>query len=142
MALYEAVFIARQDLTAENVDSLSDKLSQIIIDKGGKVPSKEYWGVRNLAYKINKSSRGHYVSLNVESENEGIEEFKRVVGLNEDIVRSNIFKVENHAKDPSELKVSDDAKSYKPSEARKDDKKKKPARTGIGAEIDKIVINT
>lgn len=140
MALYEVVFIARQDLTAENVDALSEKLSQIIVSKGGKLAGKEYWGVRNLAYKINKSSRGHYVSLNIESGNEGIEELRRVAGLNEDIVRSNIFSVEEHSK-TSELKVSDDAKSYKPAPISRDDKKKPGNKTAISAEIDKIVIN-
>ena len=54
MALYETVFITRQDLTAEDVDGLSDKLSKIITDGKGKILSKEYWGLRNLTYKIKK----------------------------------------------------------------------------------------
>ncbi|NBV05967.1 MAG: 30S ribosomal protein S6, partial [Proteobacteria bacterium] len=61
MALYETVFIARQDLTAEDVDALSSKLAKIITDANGKLVSKEYWGLRNLAYKVKKNSRGHYV---------------------------------------------------------------------------------
>jgi small subunit ribosomal protein S6 len=140
MALYEAVFIARQDLTTENVDSISEKLSAIITDRKGKVVATEYWGLRTLAYKINKNPRGHYVSLSIESENEGIEEFRRVAGLNEDIIRSNIFQVEEHSKDPSALMVSDTAKNFKPTEAGK--AKKSDERIALDVQIDKIVINS
>ena len=57
MALYEVVFIARQDLSVEDVDNLSDKFSKIVTDHKGKVVSKEYWGLRTLAYKINKARK-------------------------------------------------------------------------------------
>ena len=67
MPLYETVFIVRQDATADDVDALTDKLAKIITDEGGKIVSKEYWGLRQLAYKINKNSRGHYVLLNIDS---------------------------------------------------------------------------
>lgn len=137
MALYEAVFIARQDLTAENVDALADKLSATITEKKGKVVSKEYWGLRNLAYKINKTLKGHYVLLNIESGNEGIEELRRVAGINEDIARSAIFEVEEHSKEPSRLSVSKTAKEYKPDPNKKDKKKSE-----LDLKIDKIVINT
>ena len=139
MALYEAVFITRQDLAAQGVDDLSDKLSKIITDAKGKVVSQEYWGLRDLAYKINKNPRGHYVSLNIESNNDGINELKRVIGINEDIIRSNIFKVEEHSKEQSALAVSKNAKDYKPSEDKKD--KKSDKKTAFDAQIDKIVIN-
>lgn len=136
MALYEAVFITRQDLTAESVDSLSDKLSEIITRYNGKIISKEYWGLRDLAYIINKNAKGHYISLNIKSENEGIEELRRVAGINEDIIRSNIFKVEAHSKESSKLMVSTNAKDYKPSESKKSEHKR-----AIDSEIEKIVIN-
>jgi small subunit ribosomal protein S6 len=139
MALYEAVFIARQDLTAENVDSLSDKLSEIITSHKGKIIKKEYWGLRNLAYKINKSLRGHYVCLNIESEDEGLTELKRIAGLNEDIIRSNIFVVKEHAKEPSELMVSATAKDYKPEPINKKDNN--VPRTAFAAEVAKINLN-
>jgi len=135
MALYEAVFIARQDLTAENVDALSDKLSDIITTNNGKIVGKEYWGLRNLSYKINKNPRGHYFCLNIESANEGINELKRVCGINEDVIRSAIIKVEKHSGELSALAVSEKAKGYKPSDS---DKK---AETKISSEIKKVVIN-
>jgi len=140
MALYEAVFIARQDLTAETVDSLADKLSEIITSRNGKIISKEYWGLRNFAYKINKSARGHYVALNIESGNDGINEFKRVAHLNEDIVRSTIFKVEEASHQPSWLMVSTNAKDYKPGDAKNKDYRS-AERKNFDAQIEKIVIN-
>lgn len=140
MALYEAVFIARQDLTAENVDALSDKLSDIITSRKGKIISKEYWGLRDFAYKINKSSRGHYVSLNFESENDGIEEFRRIAGLNEDVVRSNIFKIETNDNQASWLKVSKNAKDFKPNDTKGHDHRS-AERKNFDDQITKIVIN-
>lgn len=114
MSLYETVFIARQDLTADDVDALAGRLSKIISDGNGKVVSKEYWGIRNLAYKINKSLRGHYVLFNIDSEYPAVAELNRVMGYNEDIVRSSTFKVESHSPEASELFLSVNAKDYKP----------------------------
>jgi len=112
MALYEAVFIARQDLTPEDVDSLVNKFSKIITEGGGKIISTEYWGLRNLAYVINKNSRGHYVLLNIDSDNSAISEMNRVIGYNEDIIRSITYKVEKH-EEQSSLYVSNSAKNLK-----------------------------
>lgn len=112
MALYEAVFIARQDLTPEDVDSLVNKFSKIITEGSGKIISTEYWGLRNLAYVINKNSRGHYVLLNIDSDNSAISEMNRVIGYNEDIIRSITYKVEKH-EEQSLLYVSNSAKNLK-----------------------------
>ncbi len=112
MALYEAVFIARQDLTPEDVDSLVNKFSKIITEGSGKIISTEYWGLRNLAYVINKNSRGHYVLLNIDSDNSAISEMNRVIGYNEDIIRSITYKVEKH-EEQSSLYVSNSAKNLK-----------------------------
>ncbi|MFT5702899.1 MAG: small subunit ribosomal protein S6 [Rickettsiales bacterium] len=112
MSLYEVVFIARQDLSSEDVDILSDKFSTIITDLKGKIVSKEYWGLRDLAYKIKKNSRGHYILLNIDSEFEAIAELKRIIGFSEDVVRSIILQVKIHQENTL-LKVSTDAKSHK-----------------------------
>jgi small subunit ribosomal protein S6 len=112
MALYEVVFIARQDLSVEDVDALSDKFSKIIAEYKGKVVSTEYWGLRNLAYKINKNSRGHYIMLNVDAAHDAIKELQRVIGFNENIIRSQILAVKEH-KNPSKLKVAKDARDFK-----------------------------
>ena len=112
MALYEVVFIARQDLSVEDVDALSDKFSKIITEYKGKVVSTEYWGLRNLAYKINKNARGHYIMLNADAPHDAVKELQRVIGFNENIIRSNIFAVKEH-QNPSKLKVSKDARDFK-----------------------------
>jgi small subunit ribosomal protein S6 len=116
MPLYETVFIARQDLAADDVDSLTARLCKIITDGGGKVVAKEYWGLRNLSYKVNKNSRGHYVLLNINSKYEAVAELKRVIGFNEDVIRSATYAVEAHEGE-SLLFASETAKDYKPSKA-------------------------
>ncbi len=112
MPIYETVFIARQDLAAEDIDALTDSLSKIVTSAGGKVASKEYWGARNLAYKIKKNTRGHYVFLNIESEYPAVAELNRVMGFNEDIIRSVTFQVDEHQSE-SALLVSKSAKDFK-----------------------------
>jgi small subunit ribosomal protein S6 len=111
MSLYETVFIARQDLTAEDVDALSSKFAKIITDANGKV-EKEYWGLRNLSFKVKKNSRGHYILLKINSEYPAVAELKRVMGFNEDVIRSATFSVEVH-KDESYMFQSANAKDYK-----------------------------
>lgn len=113
MALYEAVFIARQDLTNEDVDALTNKFCKIITDGKGKIVSKEYWGLRNLAVKINKNSRGHYVMINIDANYPAVAELKRVVAYTEDVVRSAVFLVEAHQEETS-LFLSATAKEFKP----------------------------
>jgi small subunit ribosomal protein S6 len=132
MALYEVVFIARQDLSVEDVDNLSDKFSKIIAEYKGKVVSTEYWGLRNLAYKINKNARGHYIMLNLDASHDAIKELQRVIGFNENVIRSNIFAVKEH-QNPSKLKVSKDARDFKAG------KISEPAPSLF--DFDKIIIN-
>ena len=130
MALYETVFIARQDLAADDVDALTGKLSKIITDGKGKIVSKEYWGLRNLAYKVKKNSRGHYVLLNINSDYAAVAELKRVMGFNEDIIRSSVFKAEEHLEE-SPLFLSATAKDYKPGKL---PVKKEPTKSDLVAD--------
>jgi len=113
MPRYETVFIARQDLTVEDLDALTAKLSKIITDEKGKIVSKEYWGLRSLAYKVKKNSRGHYVLLNIDAKYAAVAELNRVMGFNEDIIRSATYTVEEHTGE-SPLFVSTTAKDFKP----------------------------
>ena len=112
MALYETVFITRQDMTAEDVDNLSQKFEKMITDANGTIVSKEYWGLKNLAFKIKKNNRGHYVLLNIDAEYSAIAELNRVMGFNEDVIRSATFAVETH-KSESYMFQSASAKDYK-----------------------------
>ncbi len=127
MPLYETVLIARQDLTAEDVDSLVVKLSKIITDAKGKVVSKEYWGLRDLAFKVKKNIRGHYVMLNINADYSAVAELKRVMSFNEDIIRNITFITEAHQVE-SPLFASVTAKDYK---AGKVSTKKEPSKADL-----------
>ncbi len=135
MPLYETVFIARQDLAAEDVDALSARLSKIITEGGGKVVSKEYWGLRNLSYKVKKNSRGHYVLLNINSPYAAVAEMKRVISFNEDIIRSATYTVEKHGS-KSLLAASETAKDYKP--VVKNPKDKRESSSKLDLVLDQI----
>lgn len=130
MALYETIIIARGDLAADDVDALTDKFVKVVNDKNGKIISKEYWGLKKLAYKVKKNNRGHYVLLNIDAQNEAINELKRVISFNEDVIRSLTFKVNSHDKE-SLLFVSDSAKDFK---AGKVSKKKEPSKADLALE--------
>jgi small subunit ribosomal protein S6 len=87
MALYESVIIGRQDLTPNQFEELIDVFIKIIESYKGVIKKRENWGLRNLAYKINKNRKGHYVLLNIDSSSDAIVEYERLMRLNEDIIR-------------------------------------------------------
>mgnify|MGYP005672473911 FL=1 len=87
MALYESVIIGRQDLTPNQFEELTDEFIKIIESFKGVIKKRENWGLRNLAYKINKNRKGHYVLLNIDSSSDAIIEYERLMRLNEDIIR-------------------------------------------------------
>ena len=87
MALYESVIIGRQDLTPNQFEELIDEFIKIIESFEGVIKKRENWGLRNLAYKINKNRKGHYVLLNIDSSSDAILEYERLMRLNEDIIR-------------------------------------------------------
>jgi len=101
MALYESVFIARQDISSSQVDALADSFQKVIEDGGGQVPKREYWGLRSLAYKIKKNRKGHYVLFNIDSPSEAVQEFERNMKLNEDILRYMTLRVDELDPEPS-----------------------------------------
>ena len=137
MPLYETVFIARQDLTPDDVNNLSDKYEKIINDGQGKVVSKEYWGLRNFAYKIKKFSRGHYVLLNIDADVAAVKELERVIGFDENVIRSFTFKTERH-EDKTSLFVA--PKAVAPSEKdNKDAKGKKGDKETPSSELDQKI---
>ena len=95
MALYEHVFISRQDLTTSQTEDLIKQYSDILKDNGGKVIGHEYWGLRTLAYKINKNRKGHYILLNIDGPPEAILEYERLMRLDEDIIRFLTIKIKS-----------------------------------------------
>src|ERR1700675_1215592 len=94
MALYEHMLIARQDISAQQVDALATHLKTIIETEGGKVEKQEYWGVRTLAYRIKKNRKGHYVLLNLNAPSNAIFELERQLKINEDVLRFLTVRVE------------------------------------------------
>tara|TARA_X000001036_G_C19963183_1_gene514935 strand:- start:2 stop:388 length:387 start_codon:yes stop_codon:yes gene_type:complete len=101
MALYEHVFIARQDLTSLQTEELIKQYSDVLQDNGGKVIGHEYWGLRTLAYKINKNRKGHYTLIKSDSPPSAAQEMERLMKLNEDIMRVLTIKVHKHEDGPS-----------------------------------------
>ena len=101
MALYEHVFIARQDLSSSQAEELIKQYSDILKDNGGSVVGYEYWGLRTLAYKINKNRKGHYSLIKSDSPPRAALEMERLMKLNEDIMRVLTIKVDNHQEGPS-----------------------------------------
>jgi small subunit ribosomal protein S6 len=103
MPLYEHVFLARQDLAQAQVDALAENATKIIQDNGGKVVKTETWGLRSLAYRIQKNRKAHYVMLEVEAPAPVVAELERQTQINEDVVRYMTIKVDAHESGPSAM---------------------------------------
>jgi small subunit ribosomal protein S6 len=103
MALYESVIIGRQDLTNSQFQTLIDEFTSVIKSHDGEIKKTEYWGIRNLAYKINKNRKAHYYMLNISSSPETISEYERLLGLHEDIIRFLTVKIDKVDENPSLL---------------------------------------
>jgi len=103
MALYESVIIGRQDLTNSQFETLIDDFVSVIKSQDGEIKKTEYWGIRNLAYKINKNRKAHYYMLNISSSPETISEYERLLGLHEDIIRFLTMKIDKVDESPSLL---------------------------------------
>jgi small subunit ribosomal protein S6 len=103
MALYEHVFIARQDLSTAQAEGLVEHFTQILKDNGGDVTGSEYWGLRTLAYKINKNRKGHYGYMRIDAPSAAIQEMERLMRLHDDIMRVLTIKVDAHEEGPSAI---------------------------------------
>jgi small subunit ribosomal protein S6 len=101
MAQYEHIFLARQDLSQAQVDALAEAATKIVEDNKGKVVKTETWGLRTLAYKIQKNRKAHYVMLDIDAPGETIAELERQTRMNEDILRYLTIRVDAHEKGPS-----------------------------------------
>ena len=112
MALYESVIIGRQDLTPNQFEELIEEFIKIIVSYKGVIKKRENWGVRNLAYKINKNRKGHYILLNIDSSSDAIVEFERVMRLNEDIIRFLTIRINSIDEKPSHL-INNKSDRYK-----------------------------
>ena len=103
MSNYESVLIARQDLGAAQVNTLVSELSEVIKKEGGEVVKIDNWGLKNLAYRIKKNRKGHYVLLNIVAPASAISEYERLIRLNEDVIRYMTVKVEEFNNETAEI---------------------------------------
>ena len=106
MALYESVIIGRQDLTPGQFETLLEKFIAVIQSFKGEIKKRENWGLRNLAYKINKNRKGHYMLLNIDGPPEAIQEYERLMRLDEDVIRFLTIKIKSVDDKPSPLMVN------------------------------------
>jgi small subunit ribosomal protein S6 len=119
MRLYESVFIARQDITTAQVETMADEFAGIITSAGGSIKKREYWGLRALAYRIKKNRKGHYIMFNMETGSEALKEYERIMGLNEDVLRFLNIRIEDVEDGPS---IMMQAKSERPHRGGRDDR--------------------
>jgi small subunit ribosomal protein S6 len=103
MPLYEHVFLARQDLAQPQVDALAETATKIIEDNGGKVVKTETWGLRSLAYRIQKNRKAHYVMLEIDAPAPLVAELERQTQINEDVIRYMTIRVDGHEEGPSAM---------------------------------------
>ncbi|CAG4927181.1 unnamed protein product [Acidocella sp. C78] len=101
MPLYECVLIARSEITQQQVDTIADAVAAQVESENGAVKKREYWGLRNLAYRIKKNRKGHYVLFGLDAEPATISEMERQLGLNEDVLRFMTIRVEEIDEAPS-----------------------------------------
>ena len=94
MPFYENVFIARQDISSNQVESLAETFANIITENGGQVAKREFWGLKNLSYRIKKNRKGHYVLFNIDAPAAAVHEMERNMRINEDVLRYLTIRVE------------------------------------------------
>lgn len=103
MALYEHVFLARPDVTAQQVEAMTEAYKAVIESKGGAVTKVEYWGVKSLAYRIKKSRKAHYALFNLDAPAAAVAEMERQMAISEDIMRFITVRVDELEEGPSAM---------------------------------------
>ena len=143
MSLYESVFIARQEISAQQVEALADAYENVIKDNGGSVEKRENWGLRSLAYKIKKNRKGHYVLFNIDAPVDALYEMERQMRLNEDVLRYltlRVSEIEEGPSIPAQVQARADrddrpARSYKDTRDRDEKPDKAQAKTEETAKV-------
>ncbi len=103
MPLYEHVFLARQDISGQQVETLTEQFKSVLEENGGSVGKVEYWGVRPLAYRIKKNRKAHYSLLNISAPHAAVAEMERQMGLSDDILRFMTIRVDEHEEGQSAM---------------------------------------
>lgn len=103
MAYYEHVFIARPEISPQQVDTIVEEITNTVKELGGSVGKTEYWGLRNLTYRIRKNRKGHYALINIEAPTTAVAELERRLKINEDVMRFKTIRVETLDEEPSPI---------------------------------------
>ena len=103
MPLYEHVYLARQDASAQQVDDLTAQLKGVVEGLGGSVKKTEYWGVKSLSYRLRKNRKAHFTLMDIDAPPPAINEIERLERLNEDVVRYLTIRVDAHEEGPSAM---------------------------------------
>jgi small subunit ribosomal protein S6 len=114
MPLYENVFIARQDISGAQVDALTDQFTQLITEQGGEIKKRENWGLRNLAYRMKKNRKGHYVLFNIDAPAVAVAELERTMRINEDVLRYLTIRVDELEESPSPIMLNRGSREDRP----------------------------
>lgn len=119
MPLYECVILARQEVSAPQVEALVEEFSNVVTQGGGTVAKKEFWGLRNIAYRVKKNRKAHYILLNLDTPSAAVKEMERQMSLNEDVLRYLTVRVEELEEGPSAMMQAKNSRDDRP---RRDDR--------------------
>jgi small subunit ribosomal protein S6 len=114
MSLYETTVISRQDISTTQVDALADAITAVIVERGGEVKKREYWGLRTLAFRIKKNRKAHYTLFNIDAPPAAIAEMERTMGINEDVLRFMTIRVDELEEGPSAVMQSRGSRDDRP----------------------------
>jgi small subunit ribosomal protein S6 len=117
MPLYEHIYLARQDVSPQQVEELTNQFTEVLTQGGGKVTKNEYWGLKSLSYRIKKNRKAHYSLLNIDAPAPAVAEMERQMRINEDILRFMTVRVDAHEDGPSAMlqkRDRDDDRSDRP----------------------------
>jgi len=137
MALYEHVFLARQDVTSQQVEELLEQYKTVITENGGTVGKTEYWGLRPLAYRISKNRKAHFTLVNIDAPSAAVVEMERQMRINEDILRFLTLRVDEHETEPSAMmqRRDRDERGDRGDRPRRDDRPRREEETTATAEV-------
>jgi len=129
MAFYEHVFLTRQDVSAQRVDELVEQFKGVIETGGGSVGKTEYWGLKSLAFRINKNRKAHYTMMNINGPHQAVSEMERQMRINEDVLRFLTVRVDELDEQPSVQmqKKERDERRRRDRERRRDDEDGAPS---------------
>jgi small subunit ribosomal protein S6 len=117
MPLYEHIYLARQDVSPQQVEEMTNNMTEVLTQGGGKVTKNEYWGLKSLSYRIKKNRKAHYSLLNIDAPAPAVAEMERQMRINEDILRFMTVRVDELEEGPSAMlqkRDRDDDRSDRP----------------------------